>query len=120
MTTKLPAGNYYVGDLCYVIPNNLWDEFLGNWDFDYSGVYGDFLSSLYWVAETEYGDGIYDDQFGNTYAVDAGIIGCINLDQGLEIKNKNAWGQFIKFDSEFTCLLDGGVIKIANLIIDTN
>ena len=83
-------GKYYIGDLCYVM-HDKWDQFCeatisGNTcldgEFDIEGVkvasYG-----------TMYGDGSYRDDDGNEYGVDAGIIGCIRVEDIAESELKN-------------------------------
>jgi hypothetical protein len=78
---------------------------------------------------TKYGDGSYYDQYGHTYGVDAGLIGCIAVD---DIRQETArmldLGAVIEFKSDFYTSggRDGlgrdwdGVIKIGHLEIETD
>lgn len=89
---KLPAGKYYIGDPCYVICNDRWDEFCtAMWDtkdsvFDFDGYDVGVLS-------TKWGDGCYLASNGASLGVDAGVIGAIpevlmttgGYDQGTEV-----------------------------------
>jgi hypothetical protein len=79
----MPAGRYYVGDLCYVMDDKEWDQFCsitikGNQCLD-----GEFQmpdGRKFATYGTAWGDGCYRDQFGNEYCVDAGLIGCIRVE----------------------------------------
>lgn len=79
----MPAGRYYVGDLCYVMTDKEWDQFCsitikGNQCLD-----GEFEmpdGRKFATYGTAWGDGCYRDQLGNEYCVDAGLIGCIRVE----------------------------------------
>jgi hypothetical protein len=121
-TEFLPPGTYYVGDLCYFIKDEDWYSFLEDWDFKYEGVYGKFKKSEYWIAGTEYGDGCYFDQLGNSYGVDSGTIGCIHLKtKAEEERAAEIEGSLIIIATKpFVCSKDSdGTFHIRNLIIPT-
>jgi hypothetical protein len=132
----LPAGTYYIGDLCYVVDkaNGFdWGDFLdatlhnaenitdgrGTSDgyFEYEGTH--FFSS-----HTAYGDGSYEDQEGRNYTVDAGLIGCwpvtgLGADPKMPVPEH---GQVVTFAKPFTCKTcdeTGGTIVIGHVRIDT-
>ena len=130
-----PAGKYYVGDLCYVMHDE-WDEvcglfFEGRDDHGCNqGVFQLKDGRKFASFNTKWGDGGYRDQYGRSYGVDAGLIGCIaikdiNLDSG---DNFTRGGQVIEFDSDFE--VHGGtgisrsewdgVIRIGNVTIKTD
>jgi hypothetical protein len=75
----MPAGQYYIGDLCYVM-DDVWDEFC---DITTDGQ--DCLQGKFTLADgrefvtfsTRYGDGEYPTNTGARLGVDAGLIGCI-------------------------------------------
>lgn len=121
MKETMKAGTYYVGDLCYVM-NSQWDEFCsltikGNECLD--GVFKLKNGIKFCTYGTAYGDGCYEDQFGNSYPVDAGLIGCIRVK---DIKDKNANtdnGAIIDFDEDFTCSDDNGILYFGHVCIDT-
>ena len=78
----MKAGKYWIGDLCYLIPDEEWRTvvaFLGNGrtpregEFTLQGHEGAIFS-------TYQGDGVYQDQFGNSYGVDSGTIGIFPAD----------------------------------------
>ena len=89
---------FYIGDICYVLPDNI-----------YHGIWGDkhgYESGLveveamneaetegggqepqtpqtafaFAVASTNFGDGLYGDEEGCEYPVDAGVIGIVPLE----------------------------------------
>lgn len=79
MIAKLPAGTYYIGDLCYVLGDR-WDEvcdlIIGD-DTCRDGVFTLKDGTRFAMFTTKYGDGEYYDQDGNSYSVDSGSIGCV-------------------------------------------
>lgn len=81
----MPAGKYYVGDLCYVMHPE-WDEacdlFFAGRD-DHGCNDGEFTlkdGRRFASFGTLWGDGTYYDQFGHSFGVDAGLIGCIKVE----------------------------------------
>ena len=125
----MPAGNYYVGDLCYVL-HEVWDEVCGIMfkDTD-SGNNGEFTlkdGRRFAVYGTRWGDGTYSDQYGNRYGVDAGIIGCI-LVSDIKLISQDWWtndtdsGNVIEFTREFrTGIVEESIIEIGHIMIDTD
>lgn len=87
--TTFPAGEYYITDLCYTSlgTDNLWDEFCDN---DNQGEFTFKNGIRVWWHYTEYGDGIYQDQFGREYYVDSGLIGIVSVE---DVKYKNGLGR---------------------------
>lgn len=123
----MPSGNYYVGDLCYVL-HEVWDEVCGIMFKDMSNDNnGEFMlkdGRRFAVYGTAYGDGTYKDQYGNRYDVDAGIIGCIlvsdiKLISGDWWSNDTDGGNVIEFKSDFVCECNDGVIQFGHIMIDT-
>ena len=120
----MPAGRYYVGDLCYVM-HDVWDE-VCNLIFSHPdrfiSQYGKFTlkdGREFAVHSTAYGDGTYRDGMGREYSVDAGVIGCIL--EG-DIRDPEAWasgGQVLDFIAEFDTWEDRGVIHFGVIAIDT-
>lgn len=98
-----PAGTYYVGDLCYVM-HDKWDKFCDATIKNDTCLDGQFIIDGVMVASygTKYGDGQYLDQEGRNYPVDAGLIGCIRVDEISpdEIHNVQS-GQLITFTKPF-------------------
>ena len=114
-------GLYWIGDLCYVM-NDAWDE-VCELTTDHSSVKnGRFTLAdgrKFALHTTAYGDGEYTDQYGNSYVVDAGIIGVIalaDLPQSTGIK----LGSIFEFDEFPTISYDLGTITIGLVEIDTS
>ena len=79
----MPAGRYYVGDLCYVMTDDEWDEFCSLTIKGDRCLDGEFVmrdGRRFATYGTRWGDGEYQDQHGNCYGVDAGLIGCIRVE----------------------------------------
>ena len=123
----LPAGKYYIGDLCYVIHNtDTWHE-ITNLVFPRWGetVEGEFtLKSGVRIANfrTQWGDGDYEDQEGNSYPVDSGSIGCIlvsDIDDS-DTQNDTMMGTIHEFTEPFEVSTNDGVLNFGPIWIDTN
>jgi len=120
----MPAGRYYVGDLCYVL-HDRWDEFCsltcsGNRVLD--GEFNLADGTRFATYTTQYGDGTYQDETGNIYDVDAGLIGCVALEDidFTDPSNSVAGGRVVEFVRDFTTFSSGGVISIGTVSIDTD
>jgi hypothetical protein len=98
MTRKhiFPAGEYYIGDPCYIIPDEDWDCVLKTTNFFGSTEVGgtDFDDGLYhwngrtcFTAFTKHGDGCYGNRKGDAMVgVDSGTIGIIPFKKEDEIE----------------------------------
>lgn len=74
MKYKLPAGTYYIGDPCYVIPDKEWQEVcLKNTGYVQFAHNGEQM----FMASTAHGDGEYEDNKGNIYRVNSGTLGAV-------------------------------------------
>lgn len=119
----MPAGQYYVGDLCYVMHDE-WDEFCDLTIKDNRCLQGKFTMRNgveFATFQTKYGDGTYSDNHGCQYPVDAGLIGCVKLS---DIDQTNPYnhltnGNVVEFPRDFVCFNDNGVIRFGSLVIDT-
>lgn len=73
----LPPGEYYIGDICYVMNDdtyhNVWGSMFGHVDGYYTNGTKSFV-----VAGTSYGDGEYKGTNGFNYSVDSGTIGIVS------------------------------------------
>ena len=122
----MPAGEYYIGDLCYVMHME-WDEvcslfFKGNTNG--SCNQGEFVlkdGRRFAGYNTKWGDGEYSDQFNNRYLVDSGCIGCILVSDIVEMDKRNIdLGNVIKMTKEFDTSNIDGLISFNNITIETN
>jgi len=120
----MPAGTYYVGDLCYVM-HERWDEFC---DVTISGTHvlsGEMElkdGTQFACYSTKWGDGTYFDNHGREYSVDAGLIGCARIeDLDLEADgNFTRGGQVIEFKEPFETSSDDGMIYFGDVCVDTD
>lgn len=102
----MPAGKYYVGDLCYVMHSE-WDEFCSLTIKGPELLEGEFNlkdGRRFAFFGTKWGDGTYRDQFGRKYSVDAGLIGCIRIDD-IDLNDESNFtsgGQVIEFKDDFS------------------
>ena len=133
----MPAGEYYIGDLCYVMTSEEWLEVCDLTIQDTRLIEGEFQlkdGRKFAMYSTAYGDGTYYDHYGFSYSVDSGSIGCIRME---DIKdNKNAslgdtqnlldLGAIQNFDTDF--VTGGGrgepgwegLIQFGHVVIETN
>ena len=128
----MPAGKYYIGDLCYVMHPE-WDEFCGVTIADNVCLEGEFNlkdGRRFATFNTKWGDGLYFDQNGVQYGVDAGLIGCIRVEdiQDPDFDAEDPPGRIVEFASDF--YVSGGrsdqyrdwdgVIQIGHIRIETD
>ena len=130
MTDKLVmrAGDYYIGDLCYVLHNEWQDVcdllFEGRDDHGVNeGVFNLPDGRAFALFSTAYGDGIYNDQFYDVdYMVDAGSIGCIKVSD-IDRDNTDNFltgGNIVSFDNDFEVYSDGRTLTFGHIRIDTD
>jgi hypothetical protein len=118
----MPAGLYYVGDLCYVMHPE-WDEFCQITLNSNSSNNGEFqLKNGVKFASygTMYGDGTYFDEEGSSYGVDAGLIGCVRIEDLSEKDPDFSGGKIIEFYTDFETSEVDGTIYIGHVKINTD
>lgn len=125
---KLPAGTYYVGDICYVVDNEKWvnfceDMFPSETFTQLDGIFETGEGINYANFGTKYGDGKYYDQLGRSYVVDSGTIGCIPVCALGEFNEEEArrLGNIIDFPTSFEVEYDdeSGLISLGSVSILT-
>jgi hypothetical protein len=119
----MKAGKYYIGDLAYVMHPE-WDEFCATTCVENRVLDGEFNlqdGRRFATFTTRWGDGTYRDQAGRTYSVDAGLIGCIAVEDITPSELANLTdGHVVEFVHDFATFSAGGVITIGNVVIDTD
>ena len=118
----MPKGTYWVGDLCYVLHDDQWDE-VCNWMFseDIDGHGGEFTLSCgtkIAMYGTRWGDGTYSDTSGREYPVDSGSLGCVLA----ECVDPSTSGNVISFRDDFTTEItgsDGEIVRFGHVRINT-
>lgn len=123
----MPAGKYYIGDLCYVMDENEWDEFCGlTIDYEkHTCNDGEFTfkdGRRFAVYSTKFGDGLYFDEFDREYSVDAGSIGCIKLEdiRADKYDNIEELGNIVEFKNDFVTAAHDGTLFFGDVKIFTN
>ena len=119
----LEAGKYWVGDPCYAFDDQeAWMALLYSADFENRDLLeaaantavGEFAFT---ASGTYCGDGCYPDDEGNTYPVDAGLIGVVRPE---EAEVPEPFGmRLVEFDEPFTVRYEDGDIVIGHLTIHT-
>ena len=128
---SMPAGKYYIGDLCYVMNDTEWDEFCSITIDGHNVIDGEFQMKdgrRFATYGTAYGDGVYHDQYGHSYSVDAGLIGCIKVEDIRAEKYENLLdlGSIMEFNNSFATSGGRGdegwegLIQIGHVMIETN
>lgn len=117
-------GLYYVGDLCYVFNNEDWDkvcELTIDGNKMLSGEFNLPDGRRFAMYNTKYGDGVYNDQFGNQFYVDSGTIGCVLVKDTTkrDYESMRRLGTIVEIKDIFHTSEDNGCIFISNITIDT-
>jgi hypothetical protein len=119
----MEPGRYYVGDLCYVMDDS-WNEVCELTSNEHNVLDGGFRlrdGREFVIFTTKWGDGTYLDKEGREYPVDAGLIGCIRVEDmdvyPVEVCDD---GHMIEFLKPFICEKVDGVIYFGKIAIDTD
>ena len=108
-------GTYLVGDLCYVM-HPQWKEVCDlMFATDGQGVLdGEFNLAngvRFAVHSTAYGDGVYEGSDGKEYPVDAGLIGCIRVEDVYDPEWYLEGVHTVVFDKPFELVYNDGRIS---------
>jgi hypothetical protein len=96
----VPAGHYYIGDLCYALDDSFYDGVFGGHGYE-DGLYTKKENpSLLFAMTGTGGDGVFKGSNGWTFGVDAGIIGIASK----ELCSKNDGGHFVEFKTPARCV----------------
>lgn len=125
----LPPGCYLFVDLCYPFSGEQWSEVcdLLHHHGDDCGVYELADGTRFGLLSTAFGDGEFLDQYGSSYGVDSGTLGCVRL-QDL---SPDVVSRFLSGSSSRTCSVHtvpvpfrpssvDGVLTFGPVVIDTN
>jgi hypothetical protein len=124
----MPAGQYYIGDLCYVMHDE-WDKACAMFfppRHEGRGVDGEFTlkdGRRFASFGTAYGDGTYNSNIGTEHMVDSGSIGCIRIEdiQDKTYDNIERLGAIVEFDHPFEVKqISRGLIKFGHVEIETD
>jgi hypothetical protein len=119
-SATLAPGKYYIGDLSYALDDDIYHGVFGANDYE-MGLYTENNSQLsFLIAETAYGDGVYEGSDGKEFSVDAGIIGICHEDL---IEQDGDGGHMYTFQQPIKCNFKGGIFRFESgglyLRIDT-
>ena len=128
---SMPAGRYYIGDLCYVMSDDEWDEFCSitiKRDECLDGEFSLRDGRRFATYGTRWGDGEYQDNYGNSYGVDAGLIGCIRVEdiRAEKYGNIERLGAIHEFATDFVTSGGrgsrnwSGTIQFGRILIETD
>ena len=119
----MPAGTYYIGDLCYVM-HDVWGEFCDLTIEGHSVLDGEFVlkdGRRFATYSTMYGDGEYYPNTGGRVGVDAGLIGCILVDEIMDVTDPAEVGVIVEFTQPFETGSDeDGTIYFGHVRIRTD
>lgn len=129
---EVPAGRYVLGDPCYAVPDSEWMELLESCEFFNSPIgtirrspkEGTFnvMETFKVVAfGTRWGDGCYRGTDGNSYPVDAGLIGLVPVEAVDMDTLRDDLCTVVTFDKPIKCGTDGeGKLRFGHITIDTD
>lgn len=119
-TVSVPPGKYWLGDPCYSVPEPLWIDLLTSCDFFERPIgkvttdTGETYEVL--ALRTKFGDGVYHDQYGNEFPVDAGLIGLTPVGLARFIPFGST---LVEFHEETNCFGVDGFLTFGNHGITT-
>lgn len=118
----VPAGKYVLGDPCYVVPDDKWDQLLASCEYFQGGPIGKVDGHCVLGFGTKWGDGCYVDQYGFKYPVDAGLIGLVPIEFAQIQESPFFETRIIEFSAKETkCSCDeDGKLTFGAFVIDTN
>ena len=125
----MPAGKYYVGDLCYVMHDE-WSTVCNLFFHDRTDGgcnEGEFVlddGRRFASLNTAWGDGTYCSNGFGEFSVDAGLIGCIRIedirDPSYSDEKANSFGTIVTFGEDFEVYSENGTLFFGDIAIETN
>lgn len=104
-----PPGKYYIGDLCYVLGDQVYDKVYGGQGYE-SGLYTHADGKHFFLVDnTAYGDGIYLGSDDKEFTVDAGILGITPV---CCMEKNDGGGQIYTFTEPVECSFRNGIFNI--------
>lgn len=118
-THTFPPGKYFIGDLCYALSDELYENVFGGFDYE-RGLYKQTNSNhFFFVADTYFGDGLYRGSDGKEFGVDAGVISILPE----ATMTKNDGGHIYNFKDPVKCTFYNGKFSFQSgsqrLVIET-
>jgi hypothetical protein len=124
MKITVPAGKYFLGDPCYAVPDELWDDLLNDAKYFQKKATGKVAGHRVVSFNTAYGDGCFAASDGCSYCVDAGMIGLtpvelIKTNQRYSDEQLKSLGRFVEFNDKTECAANRGRMRFGDIVIDT-
>jgi hypothetical protein len=124
---KMPAGRFYIGDLCYVMHDE-WDEVCdlffppGHPPRGVEGVFTLKDGRRFASFGTAWGDGTYRSSINTLHSVDSGSIGCILVSdiRDTTYSDIERLGAIVEFAEPFEVSEDAGLLKFGHVLIETS
>ena len=121
----IPAGRYYIGDLCYALPDTIYDYVFGGTVYDAGFYKNEDRNTFFFLGNTYAGDGDYKGSDGFHYSVDSGTIGICPVELLTNENHVKSLGKVYSFKGPVQCSAINGVFKFYSLyeyhlIIDTH
>lgn len=136
-TNSFEPGTYWIGDLCYVLQADEWDDLMTltrparllqattpGYRKSQEETVVELRGSKLGYCGTAYGDGVYMDEERNLYPVDSGSIGIVPLER-VKVSDKilkilDALGRIIQMTESFSIENQHGRLRFGNVFIDTD
>lgn len=121
----MKAGQYYIGDLCYVFSNETWQKVCDITIADNKSHEGEFDvdGKAFALHRTAYGDGVYETVGGDGshLGVDSGTIGCVLVkDMEVDLERAHQLGMVIDMPYGFSTKYDDGTIHFGRITVETD
>lgn len=124
----VPAGKYYLGDPCYLIPDADWLAWLEAADYRNAEAfvakvpYTDLVAVAF---STAYGDGSYpldtpDGTDGGYIPVDSGLIGVVPFDAITSPLSFDGSYKIVNFDNDTVVTEEIGIMDFGGYIVNTD
>lgn len=110
----LPPGAYLLGDLCLTLREDLYDDIFVPWR-ERNGIHKTEQGPVFAFASTAHGDGLFADDDGGEFPVDAGNIGLVDVRIARPFLREEACNgpiHYLESDEEIFFGFDRGVISV--------
>lgn len=103
-----PPGTYYVGDLCYVLSNEVYKDIFGKMGDYQPGLYQKKESTDFFLT-TQIWDHTYTDAKGKEFVSDSGTLGITPVSM---VSKKTTAGHFYTFSDPVQCIFKPGRLTL--------
>lgn len=118
MKRKFKAGKYYIGDPCYVVNDEEWDDLLEQTSH-FTNEEQSYKGHNIFAGAIAFGDGLYYDNMERSYGVDSGNLGIIPVVALNDLNIKLLHGHIITFKFDFNVEINEGIFRFGDIIDST-